>query len=221
MGLNIGAVIRRFTRAASGHQVPLRLTNIESLAVAKVEPDFAELARAGRLFHGGNQIIANGIAPVTAIPTTTATLALYNAEAAGGASYLIHRLGFWLGSGTPTAGATLLATVSPAPIASPPTGNGTGYGSASSSGSSRTTRSRWTTAVTLPTSPTSPAWMPVQSTFQLAAANVGQGDGWAELKGMLLVPPGYCLGLAILSGTGTTPLYGVGASWAELELDLE
>lgn len=213
---------RRFVRTALGGAVSaLRLTNVESVAMAQVEGANTECARAGRRFFGGNQIIANGIAPVTAIPTTTATLALFNAEADGGNSLCIDRLGFWLGSGTPTAGATLLATVSPSKIATAPTVNATGYGSASASGSSRQTKARWATGVTLPSSPNAPAWVQIISTFQLAAANVGQGDNWVELLGGILVPPGYAAGFAILSGTGTTPLYGVSCAWNELELELE
>lgn len=213
---------RKFVRnMLGGGFSPLRLTGLESLAVAKVEGDCTEVARAGRRFVGGTQIIANGIAPVTAIPTTTATLALYNAEADNGVCLVMDRLGFWLGSGTPTAGATFLACVSPSKIATVPTGNATGYGSASASGSSRNTKARWATAVTFPSSPIAPAWFQLFSNFQLAAANVGQGNDYYEARGGLIVPPGYALGLAILSGTGTTPLYGVSACWNELELELE
>lgn len=215
-------VVRRFTRIGGGGPRQVRQTDHESVAIATVEDMKLELARAGRRFMGGNQIIANGIAPVTAIPTTTATLALYNDEEAGGKSLVIDRLGYWLGSGTSTAGATLLATVSVSTVASAPTTNATGYGSASCSGSGQVTRALWTTAVTLPATTTrANAWIQVTSTFQLAAANVGQGDGYAELGGALVVPPGYCLGVAILSGTGTSPLYGVSATWSELQLDLE
>lgn len=213
--------IRRFSRLGNGSDVISRGTTMGSQAIAAVEPDNTECSRAGRRFHGGCQIITNGIAPVQAIPTTTATLALYNAELASGRSLCIDRIGFFLGSGTPAAGATLMCTISPGSIASPPAASGTGYGSASSSGSSNQTKARWTTAMTLPSSPVAPAWFPLISTQQLAAANVGQGDGIYEGKGGLVVPPGYALGFAIVSGAGTTPLYAIGARWVELELDLE
>lgn len=215
--ITIQGELRRFTRnALSAATKAFRLTEHESLAVANVEPSRFELSRAGRRFIGGNQIIANGIAPVTAIPTTTATLALYNADPVR--SLIIEQLGFWLGSGTPTAGATLLATVSQGPIASPPTANATGYSNQSASGSSMASRAIWTTAVTLPLSP---AWVQVSSTFQLAAANVGQGDLVSNLDGALVVPPLRALGLAILSGTGTTPLYGVSCIYVETGAELE
>lgn len=222
--MDLKAMFRKFQFVGStvGSRI-LRMTDNESLAVTQVEFPKMELARSGSLFQGGNQIIANGIAPVTAIPTTTATLALYNSADAGGVSLIIDKLGFWLGSGTPTAGATLFAAVSTSMIVSAPTTNATGYSTQSASGSSDTlTKAVWTTAVTMPSlTNRSPAWVQVMSTFQLAAANVGQGDSYAEMGGALIVPPKHALGLAILSGTGTTPLYGISATWAELQLSLE
>lgn len=219
MSMLIQGELRRFTRNALGAAArTLRLTGIESLAVANVEPRDFELSRAGRRFIGGNQIIANGIAPVAAIPTTTATLALFNAESAGGKSLVIEQLGFWLGSGTPAAGATLLACVSTRPIASFPTGMTTGYGIQSASGSSAASKALWATAVTLPGTP---AWLQITSTFQLAAANVGQGDVITKINGALVVPPQHALGLAILSAAGTTPLYGISSIHSEIEAELE
>jgi hypothetical protein len=222
--MDLIAVARKFVHVGSGgspHKA--RMTDHQSLVVASMELPKMELARAGKLFQGGNQIIANGIAPVTAIPTTTATLLLYNSADAGGTSLVIDRIGFWLGSGTPTAGATLLGAVSTSAIVTAPTAHGTGYGVQSQSGSGLAqSRALWTTAATMPSMTNrAPAWMQIQSTFQLAAANVGQGDWYSEMWGSLIVPPKYGLGLAILSGTGTTPLYGVSATWAELQLSLE
>lgn len=219
--MNLAGYVRRFGFFGPGAQREMRLTGIESLSVAQVEDTKAELARAGRRFGGGNQIIANGIAPVSAIPTTTATLALFNGEDSGGRSLIIDRICFWLGSGTPAAGATLFATVSPSKIATPPTANATGYGSQSLSGSSMRTKAVWATGVTVPSMPAAPNWIAIQSTFQLAAANVGQGDTYSEMSGALVVPPQYALGFGILSGAGTTPLYGISVTWSETALDLE
>lgn len=217
------AIARKFTYIGSFRgKAEARMTDNESIAIASTELAKMEMARSGSMYGGGNQIIANGIAPVTAIPTTTATLALFNDEEPGGVSLVIDRLGYWLGSGTATAGATLMACVSVSAVASLPTTNATGYGSASLSGSTRLTKALWATAVTLPaTTSRANAWFQVTSTFQLAAANVGQGDSYAQFDGALVVPPNYCLGLAILSGTGTSPLYGISATWAELQVSLE
>ena len=218
MSITLLGEFRRFVKnsLASSTKV-VRLTGIESLATALVEPVCFELSRAGRRFIGGTQIIANGIAPVAAIPTTTATLALYNAEQAGGRALAIEQLGFFLGSGTPAAGATLLACVSPRAIVTAPTGMATGYGVQSASGSGAS-RALWATAVAIPTTA---AWFQVASTQQLAAVNVGQGDNVVTLDGKLVVPPGFALGLAILSGAGTAPLYGVSCVHSEVDAELE
>ncbi len=216
MSLLIQAEIRRFVKQAYGSASKiLRLTGYESLSVAQNEPARYELSRAGFRYFGGNQIIANGIAPVTAIPTTTATVALYNSSFNN--SIVLERLGFWLGSGTPAAGATLLATVSSQPIATAPS-LATGWGSQSASGSASTSNAVWGTAVTLPSAG---AWFQVQSTQQLAAVNVGQGFSPEDFEGAIIVKPRCALGLAILSGAGTTPLYGISATWTELESELE
>ena len=218
MNVNFMGTARRFVRQALGSsQIQARLSALESLSVNQVEPPKYELSRSGRRYVGGNQVIASGIAPVTAIPTTTATLALYNADADGGVALVIERLGFWLGSGTPTAGATLLACVSNGPLATPVSANASNYSSSSASASSLATNAFWGTAITIPGG----SWFQALSTFQAAAANVGQGDGLAMFEGALVIPPRHALGLAILSGTGTTPLYGISAMWSEIETDLE
>lgn len=198
--------------------VPPRGTPLSSLAVGQTEAPYVELTRSGRRFYGGTQIIANGIAPVAAIPTTTATLALYNNDTGGsGMSLQLDWLTFFLGSGTAAAGATLFASVFK-PSAGAPSANATGYGSTSCSGSARGTKALWGTAVTAPAGVN---WAALMSTFQLAAANVGQGDNFVDIGGRLVVPPGYALGIGILSGAGTTPLYGVSAQWGEIETTLE
>lgn len=215
--MKLDIVSRDFTRLAAGGMTTARATSFESLAIAQVEGPNSEAARAGRRFIGGNNIIANGIAPVSAIPTTTATLALYNSAPDGGRSLHIDRITFWLGSGTAAAGATLFGTVSPAPIATAPTAMATGYTISSASGSTNSSYGIFTTAVTVPTTPAAPAWIALSSSFQAAAANVGQGDGAVECAGGIIVPPRRALCLGILSGAGTSPLYGISIVWNEFE----
>jgi hypothetical protein len=205
----------RFNPKATNRQ-NLRGTGLMSAAVAQVEVPYAELTRAGRRFIGGNNIIANGIAPVQAIPTTTATLVLWNGESTGGKSYDIDVMGFWLGSGTAAAGATLMATVTTAALAAPTAA--TGYTISSASGSAIASKARFATSQTIASGS---AWVQVASSFQLAAANVGQGDQPVYVDGRFKVPPQYALGIVILSGAGTTPLYGVSVGWNEVEADLE
>jgi hypothetical protein len=216
--MELKGIVRALQKVTAGAPRVFRMTEWESQAIAQVEDPKLELSRAGRRFYGGNSIIANGIAPVAAIPTTTATLELYNSADAGGVSLVIDRIGFWLGSGTAAAGATLFAAVSPSVIATAATANATGYATGSASGSTRASKAFWATAATFPAGT---VWTQVTSTFQLAAANVGQGDSYVEFSGALVVRPKHALGFAILSGAGTSPLYGISASWAEMPLTFD
>lgn len=196
----------------------LRLTTLESLAVAQFEPEYIQIAASGRRYVGGCQVIASGIAPVQVIPTTTATLALYNSDIDGGLSIAIDSLSFCLGSGTAAAGATLWACVTNGKVAAANIPSAAAnYSSQVAGKKGNGSISVWGTAVTIPTGS---AWFQATTSFQLAAANVGQGDQAASLKG-IVVPPGYALGLGIFSAAGTTPLYAITGTWIETELDLE
>ena len=206
---------RRATKIGSDDR-ELRLTTIESLAVAQIEPEFAGVAARGSRYGGGCQVIANGIAPVAAIPTTTATLMLYNTDDATGLAILVDYVSFCLGSGTPAAGATLWACITNGKPAAVPAA-ATNYSSQAITNTGLVSVARCATAITIPSGS---AWFQVATSMQLAAANVGQGDSPAALRG-ILIPPGYGMGLAILSGAGTTPLYAISALWSELELDIE
>lgn len=217
--IDLEGIVRRFTYFGSGGRRTLRQTGLESLAVSPVEPFGFEAARAGARAAGGCQVIASGIAPVAAIPTTTATLFLYNTEPDGGKSMFVDQLGHFLGSGTAAAGATLLATLTVGKPAAVPSA-AANYSSQVFGKVGRSSIGRWATAITIPSGS---AWVQAASQFQLAAANVGQGDfpAQAPFGGGLLIPPGYGMGIAILSGAGTSPLYQVSASWLELQADLE
>ena len=183
--MNIDTNVSPLGQTYAGDGVTARSTTLGSLAVAQAEAPNTDRARAGRRFHGGCGIIANAIAPVQAIPTTTATLALYNANDT--LALAIDRLAIWLASGTAAAGLTLLACVSPAKVATPVTANATGYSSGPTRAGGPSSGAFWGTAVTLPAGA---VWVPILSNFQLAAANVGQGDQAANLFGSLIVPPG-------------------------------
>lgn len=213
-----GLVRKVVSRIGAGITRPLPLTGFGSLATAQVEGPDTELLRMGLRFVGGCQVIASGIAPVAAIPTTTATLALYNTASAGGKSLVVRSVSFTLGSGTPAAGATLFLGVSAGATAAVPSA-ASNYSSQCATGdTSRTALARWATAVTIPANT---AWIAARPQFQLAAVNVGQGDApWGGAGGRFLIPPTYALGIAILSGAGTTPLYTVSAEWDEVDIDL-
>jgi hypothetical protein len=217
--MRLSGIVQKAFKVQQGSDQEVRLTSMGSVAMAQTELPQVELARIGRMFKGGTGIIANGIAPVAAIPTTTATLALYNGEPDTGRTLFIDALSFALGSGTPAAGAALFAAVSNGKLATAVAAMATGYGVGPTTGLTKhKSAALFGAAITFPAGT---VWDLVGASQQLAAANVGQGDQPFELRGSIAVPPGYALGLAILSGAGTTPLYMVGARWAEIEVDLD
>lgn len=212
-------IARRFAKSANDNRLNARATVLGSQAIAQTELPLVELSRAGSFFVGGLQLAANAIAPDAALPTTTAKLALFNGEADGGKALFIDHLHFFLTTGTAAAGATLWVAVSRGKLATAVTADTTGFGSGPAYGrTNASTSARWGAAVTLPAST---IWHSVGGSFQAAAANFGQSDQPFEIRGGICVPPGYALGFAVLSGAGTTPLYGVSARWAELETDLQ
>ncbi len=214
-------------RTLVGQLVPLpfgtrnvqRATRQGSMAIGQTELPRQEISSAGRYFYGGNQIIANGIAPVTAIPTTAISAGLFNAATDGQTCLVLDYIaGPWVGSGTPTAGCTLLCGISQAKAAGTlPVANMTGWSSRNANaGSARASVAWWDATATFTAANTS--WFSVGSNMQLAAATVGQGSPAIVIHGGIIVPPGFEVGFAILSGTGTTPLYGLSAGWAEVQI---
>lgn len=172
--------------------------------------DFAALSQKGKCFYGAHTV---GLAPVTAIPTTTATIALVNTNGDGGESLIIKCVTVSLISGTPTASGTLLGGVSVGKIASLPTAHMTNTYSAPTRGKQASSNAFFQAS----TLPATAIWMPIQNMVMLAAATVGQGPYGArqEFNGEFIVPPGYAFHLAVFSGTGTTPLFGYGIEWGE------
>jgi hypothetical protein len=199
----------------NGAENPVRMTDLMSVAVANVEPLHAETLRAGARFYGGAQNGATGMAQATAIPTTTAAAVLANGETGGNAkSYVVDLISWFPLGGTIGTGGILFASVfklaTPAAQAS--------WSSVSSSGSSKSTKAVWALAQT---APTGTSWFVWGSSSYSPTVNLTAAQGLPQTGGTLLVPPGYALGLSVVSAAGTSPTYGVSASWVELELDIE
>jgi hypothetical protein len=212
-------IARRFSKSANENRLNARATVLGSQAIAQTELPQVELARSGSLFLGGLQLAANGIAPDATLPTTTAKLVLYNGAEDNGKSLFIDHLHAFLTTGTAAAGMTLWVAVTNGKLGTPVTANTTGWSVGPANGrKAAASAAVWGTAATLPTGT---IWHSVGGSFQTAAANFGMSDQPFELRGGICVPPGYGLAFAFLSGAGTTPLYGLGARWAELETDLQ
>lgn len=216
----IEGVVSRLKAMSNGALTGVRVTELGSMAVDPVKPPLGELARAGAGFAA---VVGNGAtfkAPITAMPTTTATWILYNGSTAG-KSYLIDSIGCFLASGTAAVGATLLAGVTlgqqqssgspPSAFASTVVSNLSGK----SNDSGAVLANAWTIVGG------TPAWHGVAAAGSLTATTtIGQGL-IARVNGRYCIPPGFGLVMDVLSGTGTSALYGVYVTFDALVLDRE
>jgi hypothetical protein len=222
--MNIVGMVDRFMRSQNNTATQVRQTDNLSLAVAQTEPPYKEVARAGRHMVGAISTLT-GRAPVQSIPTTTATVYLYNNDPV--LSYVVDFLNVTCVSGTPAAGLAVLGLLTK-PTGTPPTA-GANYGIANCNpASSRQSKAIVAESYTIPAVDTTgrnswPAWMALTSQQQApGAAYVGGGDASAAfLEGRIVIPPGWGLATAFLSGSGTSPLYGLTFMWTELEIDNE
>lgn len=214
----------RFSALRGGSaQMPARFTFQQSAAVAQVEPECFEMTRAGRRMWLGNSASVTGIAPVQAIPTTTAQWVIWNGGSSTGVTYFFEELGVFLTSGTPGLGGTLWAALYSTPTSVG--GSATGLTVANMSGSTRNSQAIVKSNVTILT-PGAPVWFPLdQSGQNITAAGFSSGYGMTMgnrmLKGALAVQSGQGVALAVMSPTGTTPLWAPFARWIEQETDME
>ena len=210
-------IVRRLVKAGAGNNSMMAgYDDLGQLRVSTSKPEYYELSRARRLF-GVSSATGTAIAPVTAVPTTAAAWALFNGEDPGGKAYVVLGAFAWLVSGTAGLGASLLGSVSIAPVAgTKPTAYANSIMS-SLSGGPTSPKAIFAQGLTLVGTP---AWVHLAGRDVPAAIEVGASIT-ADAKVMLVIPPQYSGNLTILSPAGTTPLWGAGFIWAEVEADLE
>lgn len=193
--------------------------NRGDLNIAQSLPPYAELVRMGNTWSM-RTATASAFNAVAALPTTLAAAILYNGEAAGGKSYVIHSA--WCTTIVTAAAATqysLLAQVTPSPlgVATAPTHSATTTlltsrsGKAAYAGLARR-------AVNVTTFFTD-GWDVLGTQGGGAAANIGLGV-FADLGGSIIIPPGGAIGLNVIAGTVNTAGMVVGLCWSELLLAL-
>jgi hypothetical protein len=223
----VGEVRRTISlgRQSLGLVKQLGLDFLGNPAFSEVLPPKALRAAAGVRF---NAVMGNGstfLAPITAFPTTTLTMALWNSEPDGGKSYFIDRLYSFLASGTPGAGGCLLACVTKERQTAPTlsTGDNLGYANTKIGGlSGKSAGASKAVFINAITALSAPAWFVAEAEPSAGTgATIATHAVTAELQGGVVVPPGYMLGLAYLSAAGTSPLYGFGVVWDEIQADLE
>lgn len=212
---NTSGLVRRVSRQTGQQQ--LGLTELGNERVELFGADYAQLAKARRIYCATTGA-GTAIAPVTAMPTTTATWALFNGEDAGGKSYALLSAFCYSVSGTLGLGMSLLGAVATAAVTgTKPTSYASSAFSSLSGGAAGASKGIFASAVTMVGTP---AWAVLAARDQVSAISVGSGLT-ADVRGMLLIPPQYVGALTVLAPAGTVALFGVGFVWAELELDLE
>ncbi|KKL74614.1 hypothetical protein LCGC14_2063140 [marine sediment metagenome] len=177
--------------------------------ISQIEPKYAELARA-RVLYAANNGSAAGLGDVEAIPTTTATYALYNNSDTK--HLVVLKIGAIVTDVTPALGWGLIAGLSPTAQASAETKYANSLALAITPGSPDP-GGYLTDAVTLAGTP---LWMTLgSSNGTLLGTSI---TAWVD--GLFIVPPKFALGIDIVGSVGSTPLYDVDILWAELELEL-
>lgn len=216
----IEGLIRRFQpiRGGQGH-ADVRMTHLESVAVGQTEPARFEMSRAGRRFGLGNNAAITGIANATALPTTAAQWAIYNADPSK--SLVFEEIGMYLTSGTPGVGGVLLGTIYQTPAVTGASRTGTSIASLSGGGGF-SSKAIVTVSQTI-TTPSAPTWqfLAANSSPNVTAFPASTYLENRDLQGAIVVPPGWALGLAVVAPAGTTPLFAPFATWVEVETDLE
>lgn len=208
----------KFVSKVSG-LMALRMTGLGSLAVAQVEGDGDEMSRCGMKYRIGSSG-ATGIAPVQALPTTAAQWLLYN-PANSQVNIFVDKIGEWLISGTAGAGGTLLAALCgnthlpstrPAALA-------TGVVLANTNpASGRVSRLLIASGQTLVANP---SWAPI-AWMNPAGTLLGQTQMLSDAyDGRCCLPPDTGLALAVISPSGTTPLFAPIGVYREYAADID
>lgn len=197
----------------------MELSRLKALRVTMLESWGFELGRVARSFVAGTNIIANAVAPVTAIPTTTAAWVLNNANAAGSGKLLhIKAVGLFYASGTAGAdGAALMGGVTPTVLATQLTANGTGHNTQATRGFGAVNHYMDVSK----TVPSGIAWGLLAPSTYIGAATVTGLAMMADVRHLgLVVPPQFAFAASALGDTGTTAKYGITVWYDEIDGDL-
>ena len=185
------------------------------LRVAQYLPKYAQLTAAGKVF-GWTMAAGVAKAPYTAMPTTTGTWAVYNANVGGGPHLVILRVMCASVSGTLGLGLALVGTT----CIGAQTAVVANYASSIMScldGSADQPSAYVSNAVTL--IGTQSAWLTLAAHDQVAAVSVGTGLV-AEVDGLFIVPPKHSFAFGVLGAAGTSDLFDVNIIFAEVQLDV-
>ena len=202
-----------------GNQFAPALNNRGDFLIAQSLPPYADLVRLGNTWTM-RTATASAFNLVAALPTTLATAILYNGEASGGKSYVIHSA-FVTTIVTTTAltSVSLLAQILPnnGNSATAPTHSATTTLLTSNSGR-QSYGGNARRAINVTTFFTD-LWQVIGQGHGAATASIATG-AFGEVGGQIIIPPGGALGLNAIAGTVATAAGIIGCTWSEVQLDI-
>lgn len=181
--------------------------------VAQTLPERTEIVRLGDSWQ---VMLASGVAPLTAIPTTTAGLTLWNGEAANGKSYIIDAVFCTEGvvDATQSNMTSLFVMLQRPPVTAP-----TDAALAIRSLSGRQAyagRARTVAGGTV----VNDGWFPAGTSAPAAAA--AAGSAWKTLdwplNGLYIIPPGGSFNIHAAKAAATAAQCFIGVRWHEAQL---
>lgn len=210
----------RFVQKAAGI-ITAGFSGLGSMRVAQVEGDGDEATRAGLRFYLGG-FSAAGVAPVQALMSTAAQWMIWNPN---GNTYtaFVDILGVALLSGTAGAGGTLHWCPVPPKFApaTVPTVSTSGITIVNANPvSGRQSNLIVVSGQTL-VNAVAGNWQPL-AWMNPAGTVLGQTQLCdRDIKGKICIPPGCGVALAVISPTGTSPLFVPFGQWREYAADVE
>lgn len=199
------AVTDLFSRGEGQPNINGRGDMLVSLAL----PPAVELVRHGESY---GVIQATAVAPVVALPTTTAQVSLWNGEPSNGKSYVIDSIICTVVVSAAAATSIGIAGMLNKGAVSAMVADITPFGLA---GHGYQGRGRVDLAATV----VDDGWHPIGTSIIGAASQIGQTID-LPVKGLYIVPPGGAFSIATLANTATTITVKMGLRWHEIQLDL-
>lgn len=195
------------TDANHGESVPTLINPRGDLLISAGMPGISDLVRMRQSYTA---IAAAALAPVAALPTTTAQVTLWNGELENGKIYIIESVGFF--TAVSAAAATAVGVVVCMNIGkkSAPTSGITPKGLAGQV-------YRGTGIVATSASITDDKWFPYGTSIVGPASQIGL-VGEYPVDGLYIIPPGHMFSIAVIANTTTTITCRGFIRWHEVQL---
>lgn len=193
--------------ANQGEEVPLCVNPRGDILIARGMPGISELVRMRQSYMA---IVATAVAPVTALPTTTAQMTLWNGEQENGKIYVLDSVGVFVTVSAAAATAVGLCALMNIGKKTAPTSALTPRGLAGQA-------YRGTGIVAVGATVTNDVWITMGSSNVGPTSQIGQTLDWS-LNGQYVVPPGHMFSLSAIANTGTTITCRCFMRWHEVLL---